>query len=117
VGEVNGKIEGKEEEGPAEATKQGQIRIPSNGEGDNQSTMCRMNRAWRRVKEEKENGGMTAVKRTCVARTRNVEPVKMCPFVRGVGNTTTEGSGAIKAGRTDSTLPDIGVTIEGVAHH
>ena len=115
--EVNGKIEGKEEEGPAEATKQGQIRIPSNGDGDNQSTMWRMNRAWRGVKEEKENGGMTAVKKTCAARTQNVEPVKTYPFAKGVDNIITEGSGAIKAVRKGSTLPDIGVTIEGVAHH
>jgi hypothetical protein len=79
--------------------------------------MWRMNRAWRRVKEEKENGGMTAVKKTCAARTRNVETVKMYPFAKGVDNIITEGSGAIKAGRTGSTLPDIGVTIEGVAHH
>ena len=115
--EVNGKIAGKEEEGPAEATKQGQIRIPSNGEGDNQSTMCRMNRAWRRVKEEKENGGMTAVKRTCVARTRTVDNVRMCPFAKDVDNTITEENGATKARRKGSTLPGIGVTIEKVAHH
>ena len=115
--EVNGKIEGQEEEGPAEATTQGQIRMPSNGEDDNQSTMWRMSQAWKRVKVERENGGMTAVKKTYAARTRTVETVKMYLFAKGVDNIITEGSGAIKAGRTGSTLPDIGVTIEGVAHH
>jgi hypothetical protein len=42
VDEVNGIIEG---EGAAEATKWEQIRMPSNGEGDNRSTMWRMNHA------------------------------------------------------------------------
>jgi hypothetical protein len=113
VDEVNGIIEG---EGAAEATKWEQIRMPSNGEGDTRSTMWRMNRAWKRVKAEREYGGMTAVNKTCAARMRIVATVKIYPFARDVGNTIMAENGATRAKRKDSMLPGIGVTIGRVAH-
>jgi hypothetical protein len=115
---ADGKVEDKEgvREGAAEATSRGQIRTPSNGEGGNQSTTWRTNRAWKRVKVEKEYGGMTAVNKTCAARMRIVATVKIYPFARDVGNTIMAGNGATRAKRKDSMLPGIGVTIGRVAH-
>jgi hypothetical protein len=59
---------------------------------------------------------MTAAKKTCVARTRTADNVRMCPFAKDVDNTITEENGATKARRRGSTLPGIGVTTGRVAH-
>jgi hypothetical protein len=109
---------GQVEEGVASAgeTRKVHLEMRSNGGEDSQLTTKLTRLAWKRVKVEKENGGTTAGKKTCFAKTPSVEIGKMCHFVKGAASTTTGGNGATKEKKKVSTLPVTGATTDGAAH-
>ena len=111
---ANGLVEAGEE--AAGATRRDQIEIRSNGDNGSPLITKPTNAAWKRVKVEKGNGGMTAGRKTCVVKTQTAEIVRTCHFAKDADSTTTGGNGVTRAKKTDSMLPGIGVTTDGVAH-
>ena len=111
---ANGLVEAGE--AAAGETRQDQIEIRSSGDNGSPLITKPTNDAWKRVKVEKGNGGMTAGKKTCVVKTQTAEIVRTCHFAKDAGSTTTGGNGVTRAKKTDSMLPGIGVTTDGVGH-